>query len=79
VELAKLLLRSGVKYFLSEKLNQDSLEEHFNKQRAAGGGCDNPTVEQFGHNMLSMYVASKVPRPLRRAMCAKEIGLKILY
>ena len=28
----------GVKYVLSDKFNQDPPEEHFEKQRARGGG-----------------------------------------
>ena len=72
VELAKLLLSSGVKYFLSEKLNQDPLEEYFSKQRAAGGSWDNPTVEQFGHNMLSLYVASTSAKASKKGNVRKR-------
>ena len=47
----------GVKYFLSDKLNQDPLEEFFSKQRNAGGHHDNPSAEQFGHHLLKNVAA----------------------
>lgn len=37
----------GVNYFLSDKLNQDPVEEHFSRHRTRGGGVDNPTLEQY--------------------------------
>lgn len=57
-EIVKTLLSmEGVKYVLSDKLNQDPLEEFFGKQRAAGGHHENPTVEQFGHALLKNIAA----------------------
>lgn len=48
VELATILLKmEGVEYVLSEKLNQDPLEEHFGKHRSKLGGSDNPTLQQY--------------------------------
>ena len=38
----------GVDIFLSNKLNQDPLEEHFGMVRSGGGASDNPTQERFG-------------------------------
>ena len=38
----------GVGIFLSGKLNQDPLEEHFGMVRSGGGASDNPTQERFG-------------------------------
>ena len=67
MELAKILLDyPEVKYFLSEKLNQDPLEEYFSKQRATCGSWDNPTVEQFGHNIHTLYVASNCVKASKR-------------
>ena len=58
VSLAKLLLMiDGVNYFLSDKLNQDPLEEHFGKQRMRGGGSDNPTLEDYGRNERKIILA----------------------
>ena len=38
----------GVDIFLSDKLNQDPLEEHFGMVRSGGGASENPTQERFG-------------------------------
>ena len=38
----------GGKFFLSDKINQDPLEEHFGHIRMCGGGSENPTREMFG-------------------------------
>ena len=38
----------GAKFFLSDKINQDPLEEHFGHIRMRGGGSENPTQEMFG-------------------------------
>ena len=38
----------GVDIFLSDKLNQDPIEEHFGMVRSGGGASDNPTQERFG-------------------------------
>ena len=38
----------GVDIFLSDKRNQDPLEEHFGMVRSGGGASDNPTQERFG-------------------------------
>ena len=38
----------GVDIFLSDKLNQDPLEEHFGMVRSRGGASNNPTQERFG-------------------------------
>ena len=58
IDLAKVLLElEDVEYFLSDKLNQDPLEEHFGKQRMRGGGSDSPTLEQYGQNERKIIVA----------------------
>ena len=44
-------------YILSDKFNQESLEEHFDRQRMKGGGIDNPTVENYGHNERKIILA----------------------
>ena len=38
----------SVDILLSDKLNQDPLEEHFGMVRSGGGASDNPTQERFG-------------------------------
>ncbi|XP_022107675.1 uncharacterized protein LOC110988468 [Acanthaster planci] len=70
VELGKHLLKQpGVQYLLSEKFCQDPLEEYFSKQRGAGGSNENPSVEQFGHNMLALHVAQGCVKASRRGNC----------
>ena len=55
VELIPYLLRiKGVKYVLTEKFCQDSLESFFGKQRMHGGAIDNPTVATFLKNTVSL-------------------------
>ena len=43
-----LLSMDGAKFYLSDKINQDLLEEHFGHIRMCGGGSENPTQEMFG-------------------------------
>lgn len=51
---------------MSERLCQDPLEAFFGKQRAAGGRSDNPTVQQFCKNTVSLRVqGSAALEPLR--------------
>lgn len=58
VELAQDLLRvPGVKYLLSDKLNQDPLEEWFSLARGAGGANNNPSAKELGHSHLKLLVA----------------------
>ena len=58
MELWKTLLEiDGVMYILSDKFNQDPLEEHCGRQRMKGGGIDYPTVENYGHNEKKTILA----------------------
>uniref|UniRef100_A0A7M5XL33 Uncharacterized protein n=1 Tax=Clytia hemisphaerica TaxID=252671 RepID=A0A7M5XL33_9CNID len=52
----ELLRMEGVKFFLSEKLNQDPIEEHFSKHWAKGG-VENPQLEQYMMTERKMIVA----------------------
>ena len=67
VEMTQYLLAvPGVQYVLSEKLCQDPVEAFFGKQRAAGGRSDNPTIEQFCQNTVSLRVqGSAALEPVR--------------
>ena len=57
VEMTQYLLAvPGVQYVLPEKLCQDPIEAFFGKQHAAGGRSDNPTVQQFCENIVSLRV-----------------------
>ena len=61
-----LLKEPGVNFLLSEKFNQDPLEQYFSKQRGIGGRNENPTVEQFSHNLQALYVASSCVKASKR-------------
>ena len=50
-------MEDGVNYFLSDKLNQDPIEEHFGRHRGAIGGSDNPTLEQYSNTERKLQVA----------------------
>ena len=49
--------RYGVDFFLSDKLNQDPIEEHFGRIWGAGGASDNPTLEQYVFTNRKIIVA----------------------
>ena len=52
-----MLRLNGVEYFLSDRLNQDPVEEHFGRQRMRGGASNNPTLEVYGFNERKIIVA----------------------
>ena len=55
VELYKTLLKiDGAMYILSDKFDQDPLEEHFGMK---SGGIDYPTVENSGHKKRKIILA----------------------
>ena len=73
IDLVRVLLQEGMVYILSDKLNQDSLEEHFGRQRQKGGGNQNPTVEEYGQNEVKLQVAkSQAVRVMRGNTRGKE-------
>ena len=51
-----LLTIPGVKYFLTDKTNQDVVEEHFFRQRSRGGANDNPSFLEYQRNELKLQV-----------------------
>ena len=58
MDLTKELLNEGARFVLSEKFSQDPLEEHFGRQRAAGGANENPTYLQFEKQEVSLNLMS---------------------
>ncbi|XP_066916112.1 uncharacterized protein [Clytia hemisphaerica] len=49
IRLIPILLKEpGIEFVLTDRFNQDPIEEHFGKQRARLGGCDNPSLGQYG-------------------------------
>ena len=57
IEISRYLLsqQDGL-FLLSERFNQDPVEEFFGQQRARGGRCDNPNVLTFLHNAQAIRV-----------------------
>ena len=47
-------------FLLSERISQDPFENYFGKQRARGGRCDNPTIQEC----LKSAVAIRAQRSL---------------
>ena len=65
-ELGPILLqRNGVRYLLSEVFSQDPLEAYFSRQRHRGGGSDNPTVQQFHYNTVSLVQQGAIYKDLK--------------
>ena len=56
IECTKYLLSNGMEFVLTERFNQDVVEEFFGRQRSLGRRNDNPTLYQFGYqsNILRM-------------------------
>ena len=50
IEATKYLLQHGCSYVLTEKFNQDSLEEHFGNIRSVNRRNDNPSLYQLGYS-----------------------------
>lgn len=42
---------------LTDRFNQDPIEEHFGKQRSRLGGCDNPNLQQYGDSEKKLQVS----------------------
>ena len=73
VELARYLLSiDGVRYLLSERFNQDALEEFFGMQRGHGGRCDNPTIMQFIKNTVSLRIQKSAVLPPAQGNCGRK-------
>ena len=73
VETTRYLLREpGVKFVLSERFCQDPLESFFGNQRARGGRNDNPTVQQFIDNTVSLRVQGSAALDPVRGNCGKR-------
>jgi len=61
----RLLQYYGFKYLLSEVFSQDPLEAYFSRQRHKGGSCDNPSVQQFFYNTVSLVQQGQIYQDLR--------------
>ena len=59
---------------MSEKFCQDLIEEDFGHQRARRGYSDNPTVQSFGCNDLSIAVQRGIAPVARGNMAGRHKG-----
>ena len=70
IALARDLKTEGYKYVLSEKLVcQDSAEQLFASQRAAGGASNSPTVDSFQRSLLVRETTKAVAPMPRKGNC----------
>jgi len=60
VEIIKYLINDGMPYVLTERFNQDLVEEYFGRQRSLGRRNDNPTVHQFGYQANTIRLQRSV-------------------
>lgn len=67
-----LLEVEGVQFILSERFCQDPLEEFFGHQRSKGGRSDNPTVQQFIDNTVSLRVQKTTALYIKHGNCSKR-------
>lgn len=75
VELTRYLLKlPGKKFVLSEVFCQDPVESFFGHQRSMGGHNDNPTVQAFCNNTVSLRVQGTVALNPLRGNCRKRPG-----
>ena len=59
----------GVKFFLSERISQDPLENFFGCQRQRGGASENPNVQEFCKNTQALRVINSVCGSVRKGNC----------
>lgn len=75
VEVSRLLLRlpgmSG-QYLLSDRFNQDPLENYFSRQRAQGSRCDNPTAQACLEAAQSIRVQRSMSLQPVRGNCGRK-------
>ena len=60
IKVVKFLLLQGMPFVLTERLNQDCLEEYFGKHRALGRRNDNPDLKQFGYQSNTLRIQKSV-------------------
>ena len=60
IEATKNLLAQGMEFVLTERFNQDCVEEYFGRQRSAGRQINNPSISQFGYNNNTMRMQRSV-------------------
>jgi len=70
VELVRFIFKiPGVKFFLSERISQDPLENFFGCQRQRGRTGENPNVQQFCKNTQALRVINSVCGTVAKGNC----------
>ena len=70
MELVKYIFTiPGVKFFLSGRLSQDTLENYFGCQRQRGGRHENPNVSEFCKNRQALKVVNSVCGSVSKGNC----------
>ena len=65
-ECIKFCLKSGMPFVLTDKFNQDAIEQHFGMHRASCGSNTNPTLDQFNCSLQKLrIVGSQALAPMR--------------
>ena len=60
IKVVKFLLLQGMPFVLTERLNQDCLEEYFGKHRVLDRRNDNPDLKQFGYQSYTLRMQRSV-------------------
>ena len=58
MELIEFCLNEGVSYALTERFNQDPVEQHFGIHRIKDGCNTTPTLEKFDNSIIRIGTAS---------------------
>ena len=74
VQVVQFLLSEGLEYVLSERFCQDLLEEYFGRQRERGRFNDNPTLQAFGYNDLTLAVQRNIARVVKGNVAGRHKG-----
>ena len=76
IEVVKFRLSEGCEFVLSEKFCHDPLEEYFGHQRARGRFSDNPTLQAFGYNDLTIAAQRGIAPVIRGNVSGRHDGKK---
>jgi hypothetical protein len=63
----KYALSHGIDFVNARSMNQDSLEQYFGKQRHSGGSNDNPDLNQFLQNTVTLRLQGDLASASKRA------------
>ena len=75
IEMTKYMLSqlgSVGLFLLSEHVSQDPLENYFGKQRARGGRCDNPTVQDVLKNAVAIRAQQSLELDRVQGNCRRK-------